>query len=201
MSRFCFEQLKKLKCEHQLDTLCIISEPEYIDICKEFGLDWYMHENLPLGKKINAGLRRSLVYDFDYVMMMNSDSVIKSELFDYYKPFFESLNPYFGIDRVTYVNFGTNEAVEARYDYSVLGIAKCIHRSLIERSFNELGEVYRAKLNRCLDDTMMDNMIRMKVFPAMVQYDGMLAMDFKSEVNIHPWEKFKDRKKVCYSPL
>jgi hypothetical protein len=64
------------------------------------------------------------------------------------------------------------------------------------------GELYRHELNKCLDDTMMDNLMRIKVFPRMVRYEGMLAMDFKSDVNIWPWEKFKDRgKPVCYSPV
>jgi hypothetical protein len=125
--------------------------------------------------------------------------VIDSKLLDVYEPFFESLNPYFGINKVTYVNTEDWNAREIVYDYSVLGVGKCIHRSLIERSFKELGEVYRSKLNRGLDDTMMDNMIKLKVFPTIVPYEGMLAMDFKSEINIHGWEKFKNRgKEVCY---
>ena len=43
---------------------------------------------------------------------------------------------------------------------------------------------------------MMDLMIKIKVFPRMVKYEGMLAMDFKSETNIWPWEHFKDKGKV-----
>jgi len=133
-------------------------------------------------------------------MMMNSDNVIKAKLIDeIYQPFFDRKEKFFGISRVTYVNFGTIEAREFDYDYSVLGIGKCIRRDVVE----ELnGNLYRKELNKCLDDTMMDNLTKIKVFPSMVRYEGMLAMDFKSDVNIWPWEKFKDRgKPVCYSQV
>jgi hypothetical protein len=127
-------------------------------------------------------------------MMMNSDDIVKAELLDrYYEPFFESLNPYFGIDKVTYVNFSTKEAREYTYEFSLLGIAKMVHRSVVDK-WN--GHLYTASLNKGLDDHMMDRMISAKIFPTMVKYEGQLAMDFKSETNIHPWEKFKHTGKI-----
>jgi hypothetical protein len=132
-------------------------------------------------------------------MMMNSDDVIKKELIDdYYEPFFEKKERFFGINKVTYVNFYTHEAREIVYEYSVLGIGKCIRRDVVEQ-LN--GKLYTPELNKCLDDTMLDNLMEIRVFPRMVKYEGMLAMDFKSETNIWPWDKFKDKgKAVCYNP-
>ena len=46
----------------------------------------------------------------------------------------------------------------------------------------------------------MDNLIKCDVWPTMVPYEGQMAWDFKSEVNIHGWDEFKGRgKEVCYS--
>lgn len=205
VTKFCFDELKKLLAEskHQLNVFCVISEPEYIDICESYGFNWVAAPNNPVGSKINKGIKRALqLFEFDYLMMMNSDSVIKSELIDkVYQPFFDNNEKFFGINKVTYVNFYTKEAREINYEYSVLGIGKCIRRDVVELAFNQVGELYRTELSKSLDDTMMDNLMKIKVFPRMVRYEGMLAMDFKSEVNIHPWEKFKNRgKAVCYSP-
>lgn len=171
----------------------MISESEYIKTCDDYGFSWVYADNFPLGAKINKGIKRALEYKWDYLMMMNSDDVIKPELIDnYYDSFFESGEKFFGINRVTYVKFGTTEAREFTYEYSVLGIGKCIRRDVVEQL---KGELYTPHLNKCLDDTMLDNLLKIKVFPRMVQYEGQLAMDFKSDVNIWPWEHFEKKGK------
>lgn len=199
VTRFCFEGVKQLQAEskHEIDVSCVLSEPEFIPMCNEFGFNWVFEENFPVGNKINSGIKSTLKFRYDYLMIMNSDDVIKAELIDkYYEPFFERLDPYFGIDKVTYVKWGTSEAREFEYNYSVLGIGKCIHRNAVNRL---KGNLYQSELNKSLDDTMMGNMVSAGIYPKFVKYEGMLAMDFKSEVNIWPWERFKDRGKVlCY---
>jgi len=200
VTRFCFEGVKRLQKEsrHQIDVSCVLSEEEFIDTCSEFGFDWHFAPNNPLGQKMNIGIASTLKYDYDYLMIMNSDNVVESELIDrVYEPFFESLNPYFGIGKVTYVNFYTHEAKEVTYSLTILGIAKMIHRSVLKKS----TKLYRPELNRCLDNTMMDVMIALGISPTFVDYEGMLAMDFKSEVNIWTWEQFANKgKTVCYKP-
>lgn len=202
VTKFCFDGLKKLivECDHEIGVTCVLSEPEFIPLCESYGFGWVFWKNEPLGEKINVGVKNSLKHKYDYLMMMNSDDIIKAELINvHYKPFFENLTPFFGISKVTYVKFGTTEAREIEYDYSVLGIGKCLRRDVVETAFAQLGELYRPHLNKCLDDTMLDNLMKIRVYPRMVKYDGQLAMDFKSEVNIWPWEKFKDKgKPVCY---
>jgi hypothetical protein len=209
VTTFCFDHLLKLieASKHDIRVLCVISESEYIKVCDDYGFQWIYAENFPVGSKINQGIKRALNYDWDYLMMMNSDNVIKNELLEkYYQPFFEKGEKFFGVNKVTYVNFGTTDAREIKYDFSILGIGKCIRRDVVEQSFKSIGKLYEEQLNKCLDDTMMDNIMKVKidgknVLPVTVKYDGMLAMDFKSEVNIWPWEKFKDRgTKVCYNP-
>lgn len=185
--------------KHEIEVSCVLSEEEFIPLCEEYGFHWVYEDNSPLGNKINAGIRSTLKFKYDYLMMMNSDDVVKAELLDkYYEPFFESLNPFFGVSKVTFVNFETHEAKEYKYDFSVLGIAKMVHRSVVDK-FN--GHLYVAQLNKGLDDHMMDRMIAAHISPTFVDYEGMLAMDFKSEVNIWPWEHFKNKgKAVCYKP-
>lgn len=196
VTEFCFEGVKRLQAEskHDIEVSCVLSEPEFIEMCDRFKFNWVFSENLPLGNKMNQGIKSTLKFKYDYLMVMNSDNVIKTELIDeVYTPFFESLNPYFGIDKVTYVNWKTKEAREVKYDFTVLGIGKMLHRTVIDKM---KGELYPPLLNRCLDHTMMDRLMTAKVLPTIVQYYGQLAMDFKSETNIHPWEKFKHTGKI-----
>lgn len=199
VTRFCFDGLVKLirETKHELKVTCVISEEYYEVVCKAYGFDFVYAENDPLGAKINTGIAYSLANEYDYLMMMNSDDIIKAELLDkYYEPFFESLNPLFGINKVTYVNFATMEAREYDYEYTLLGIGKCIRRDIV---LSMRGNLYPDRLNKCLDDNMMDIMAAQKVFPTFVKYEGQLAMDFKSETNIWPWSKFKNRgTAVCY---
>ena len=198
VTRFCFDGLLRLieKSKHEIKVTCVISEDDYGVMCDEYGFEWVFAENDPLGAKINTGIKKALQSDFDYLMMMNSDDIIDVKLLDeVYEPFFDK--PFFGINRVTYVKFGTTEAKDVDYGISCLGIGKMIRRDVVEKA---KGNLYRSELNKCLDDTMMDNLIHTQnIFPVIVQYKGQLAWDFKRETNIWPWEKFKNKgKSVCY---
>lgn len=195
---FCFDKLIKLIAEskHELSVTCVISEVEYIKVCEEYGFEWVFADNDPLGRKINIGIQKALDHPFDYLMMMNSDDVIHVKLLDeVYEPFFDK--PLFGINRVTYVNFYTKEARDFTYGFTCLGIAKMIRRDVLVRAMKSPGFVYRPDLNKCMDDTMMDNIIKTQnIFPVLVKYEGQLAWDFKSETNIWPWDYFKGRGKI-----
>ncbi len=179
--------------KHEIGVTCVISEDYYEAICFKYGFEWIHADNDPLGAKINTGIKKALKHEFDYLMMMNSDDVIDHRLIDeVYEPFFDK--PFFGIDRVTYVNFYTGEAVNMEYKFSCLGIGKMISRDLVEKM---KGDLYPPELNRCLDDNMMDRVIRSQgIMPKFVKYEGQIAWDFKSETNIWPWDKFKDKKRV-----
>jgi len=181
------------KSKHEISVMVVLSEEYYINIVEDFGFDWEWSDNNPLGSKINHGIKESLIDDWDYLMMMNSDDVIDVKLIDeVYEPYFGKA--FFGINRVTYVKFGTTEARDVTYPISCLGIGKMIRRDVVENAFKHQGYLYLPDLNKCLDDTMMDNLIsNQNHFPEFVQYHGQMAWDFKSEVNIWPWDHFKSK--------
>lgn len=196
ITKICFDNLKKLisEIEHEVSVLCIISEPEYIMMCNEYGFNWVFAANDPLGKKLNTGIRYALdKYKFDYLMTMNSDSVIDSKLFKKYYDDLFFKKDFFGVSRVTFINSKTWDAVDYNYGLSILGVGKCIKRELVKKAFDELGQLYRPDANRGLDDGMFDNLIKVKASPYIVEYEGQLVYDVKSDVNIHPFEKFEKR--------
>lgn len=193
VTKLCFDYLRELisSISYDVNVLCVISEPEYKEICDNYGFNHLTFSNDNLGDKINAGIKYSLIhYKYDYLMMMNSDSIIKPELFEVYKPYLEKQEKFFGVNKVTFVNFYTDEAKDYLYQFSIIGPAKMVHRSVVEQMG---GSLYKP-LNKCLDDSMMDN-LRPFAAGKIVEYEGQLVYDIKSDVNIHPWEKF-DGKKV-----
>jgi hypothetical protein len=174
-----------------------------MDLCRAYGFNFVAFPNDPLGKKINSGIKYALEhYKFDYLMMMNSDTVINPRLFtDYYDELITKQVPFFGVNKVTYVNFYTDEAVDIEYMGSILGCGKMMSRALVERAFKERGKLYEPLLNRALDDTMYDNIMDLNVRAEFVEYEGQLIYDLKSDVNIHPWEKFANRGKKVTNEL
>lgn len=200
ITKFCFGELKKLQqiSRHTLDVLCIISEDDYIPICESLGFDWLMYKNNPLGEKINAGIKKSLDYKWDYLMTMNSDSVIREELFDFYEEYFKRDEKYFGVDTVYFLDSKSGECRKYLYNFTILGVAKCIRRDVVE---SMKGNLYRNDLNSCLDNTMMDNMIKAGAYPKIVKYKGQLVFDVKSEVNIWPFSHFEKKGEKVESEL
>jgi hypothetical protein len=196
VTKLCFDYLQSMITmlpQHKFKVLCVISEPEYVEVCDAYGFEVVAFKNDPLGEKINSGIKHALEGHWDYLMTMNSDSVVNPKLFfDYYDELFGKVD-FFGVSRVTYVNYYTDEAVDFEYHFSLLGVARCMSRALVERFFAELGCVYEPFRNKGLDDSVLSNSRKLNVKPTFVNYAGQLVYDIKSDVNIHPWEKFADK--------
>jgi hypothetical protein len=206
VTRVCFDYLKAMieaVTHHEFSVLCVSDEIEYYEMCQSYGFEHIAFKNDPLGEKINFAIKWALERnEWDYLMTMNSDSVISPDLFfEYYDSFFG--NDVFGVSRVTYVNFYTDEAVDFEYHFSLLGVARCMSRQLVKRMFDEIGEVYESFRNKGLDDSVLSNLRQVNVRPMFIQYKGQMVYDLKSDVNIHPWEKFADKgvkveNQLCY---
>jgi hypothetical protein len=196
VTRVCFDYLQSLITlvpQHEFSVLCVSDEIEYYELCRSYGFEHIAYKNDPLGEKINFAIKWALERnEWDYLMTMNSDSVINPKLFfDYYDELF-GVGEFFGVSRVTYVNFYTDEAVDFEYHFSILGVARCMSRDLVKR-FDEIGGMYESSRNKGLDDSVLFNSRKLNVKPTFVQYEGQLVYDLKSDVNIHPWEKFADK--------
>lgn len=85
ITEICFAGLNRLrKHRSNIDVLGIISEESYIDRCDKGNIPYTFFENQPLGAKKNHGLKEALKLDWDYLIELNSDDVIKNELLDIY---------------------------------------------------------------------------------------------------------------------
>ncbi len=67
-----------------LEVLVVISEEDYRSRCKRYDIPYTFFKNQSLGAKKNYGLEQALKFDWDYLIELNSDDVIKNELLDIY---------------------------------------------------------------------------------------------------------------------
>ena len=88
ITEICFSGLDRIRqYRDNIEVLCIISEDEYKKKCKAHYIEWTFFENR-LGAKKNHGLKKALEKDWDYLIELNSDDIIKNELLDIYDSYF-----------------------------------------------------------------------------------------------------------------
>lgn len=80
ITRICLNNIKRFG--HGI--LCIVSTHEDANLCNELGVNYLWHENQPLGKKWNYGLFMSQKMEWDYLITLGSDDIVKESLFDWY---------------------------------------------------------------------------------------------------------------------
>ena len=84
ITKACFDGLMRHKRKHNIDVFCVVSEKWAIDLCEAYGFKYCVTENKPIGQKMNKGLEKVLEYNFDYLLQMNSDTLLAEEFFDVY---------------------------------------------------------------------------------------------------------------------
>ena len=85
ITEICFSGLDRIrKHRANIEILAVISENEYKARCDTHEIEYTFFENQPLGAKKNHGLKVALDKDWDYLIELNSDDLIKNELLDIY---------------------------------------------------------------------------------------------------------------------
>lgn len=87
ITEICFMGIKRLQKVSGFDigAFAVISEPEMIPLCEKYGVEWCMHKNHPLGEKKNYGIKQALRKDFEYLIEIGSDDLLKDEILQAYK--------------------------------------------------------------------------------------------------------------------
>jgi len=77
--------------------------PDYAQIAK--------HKNNPFGAKKNRGAMVAHNFDWDYLLELNSDSIINPAILDLYRPYMEKQVPFFGLKDLFVVDYSTKETL------------------------------------------------------------------------------------------
>jgi hypothetical protein len=118
------------RASHPIEIFAVISEEEMIHLCDKYNIRWTFYENEPLGAKKNHGLTEAMKLEWDYLIEVGSDDIIKDELLVLY-------NKYFG----EYEMFGTKDSVIINSEDGMCrrlvsdtpyGLGRCISRKVIQ---------------------------------------------------------------------
>jgi len=139
----CFAGLQRLKKynpgAYKVDALAIVSEEEAEGLCKRYKIPYTFFENEPLGRKKNFGLSEALKNNkWDYLMELNSDDVIWSELLDEYHQAIEANEPYIGLKNFCSLDSPTLQMRQHLTD-TVYGIGRMYRRDVIENGGRVTG--------------------------------------------------------------
>jgi len=186
------QRLKKLG-KFEMEFFAVISEEEMIPLCEKYGVDWCMHENLPLGAKKNFGLQQAMKKDFDYLVEIGSDDLLKDQFLDIYS--FDK--DVFALSDFVMLNTEDGECRKLTKRDGYYGIGRAISRKCLERVF-EKGKpgIWSNDLNQGLDNYSTFFLARLGFMETRVKSAEPVAIDLKSEVNI--WS-FQRRRGLEYS--
>lgn len=132
ITELCFMGLQRLMKRQGVSAFAVISEPEMIPLCKEYGIEYFMHENLPVGTKKNAALNEVLKKDFDYLIELGSDDLIVDDLLDAYLPLMEQGEHFFGCKRLLMIDATDGACRDFFFDPDLVqGLGRCMSKELL----------------------------------------------------------------------
>jgi hypothetical protein len=180
------ERLKKHPA-YNIQVAAVISETEMIPLCEKHNVKWIMHQNLPLGKKKNYGLKACSEFDFDYLMEIGSDDLITNEMLDQYLNYFGKYD-FFGISDMAYIESESLECRRLTNKSTTYGAGRCIKKDLL---VNLKWNIWTDELNRGLDN---DSIRRIEKngykFHKVDSMDVPGLIDIKSNENIWKFNYF-----------
>lgn len=134
ITEICFMGIDRLRKAgiFEIDTMAVISENSMKSLCKKYDIDYVFHKNQPLGEKKNAGLNAAMLKSWDYLVEIGSDDILKTEILECYRPFFERGEEFFGIKDFLFINSEDGNCRRLKSD-TVYGAGRCLSRKLIDR--------------------------------------------------------------------
>lgn len=133
ITEICFKGIERLRKNSRfpIEAFCVISEDEKVGLCEKYGIKWTFYKNEPLGEKKNHGLTEAMKLDWDYLIEIGSDDILKDELIELYSNYFGKYEMFGTKDSVIIdSNSGSCRRLVSDTPY---GLGRCISREVIEK--------------------------------------------------------------------
>jgi len=130
ITEICFMGINRLRDRFPIETMCVISEQDFIPLCERYDIRWTFYKNEPLGEKKNHGLNEAMKLEWDYLLEIGSDDLIKDELIELYQPYF-GRHELFGTKDAVIINSEDGNCRRLKSD-TTYGLGRCISRKVIE---------------------------------------------------------------------
>jgi hypothetical protein len=177
ITEICFMGINRLqKCgTWNIQAFAVISEESMIPICEKYGVGWTMFQNQPLGAKKNHGIKEALKLDFDYLIEIGSDDLLKNEALDLYK--WDA--PVIGLMDFALINTASGQCKKIDTNIPKFGAGRAIQRQVLEH-----GKLWSDKLSKGMDNNSAMSIGRAGFTQKGVRSENPVAIALKSGVNI-----------------
>jgi hypothetical protein len=183
ITEICFMGLNRMKRSGlmPMEFFAVISEQTMIPLCEKYGVEWCMHENLPLGAKKNYGLSQAMKKDFDYLVEIGSDDLLKNEFLSLY----DWDRDVMALADFIMLNTEDGECRKLSKRDAYYGVGRAISK----KALSSLSSLWTDKLNHGLDNQSTFALARKGFLEKRVSSPEPVAIDLKSAVNIWPFER------------
>jgi hypothetical protein len=135
ITEICFVGINRLIKNSRLpiEAFAVISEESMIPLCDRYNIRWTFYKNDPLGEKKNHGLNEAMKLEWDYLLEIGSDDLVKDELIDLYEPYFWKWD-LFGTKDAIIINSADGMCRRLNSD-TTYGLGRCISRKALECAY------------------------------------------------------------------
>lgn len=194
ITEICFMGLRRLmnRIDFEVSSFAVISEDSMIPLCEKYGIEYCFYKNEPLGEKKNYGISKAMEKDFDYLIELGSDDLIKDGILDLYKPYL-GYRDLLGLTSLCIIDSHTGRC-KVTEPKSSFGLGRAISKEGIKRASirnNGSFNLWESTINSGLDNNSEFRMAISGVFGKRIHSDEPLAIDIKSSVNIHSFESIQ----------
>lgn len=181
ITEICFMGIARLRGLgiHEIEAFAVISEEEMIPLCEKYDVKYCMHKNLPIGEKKNHGLREAMSIDFEYMVQIGSDDLLKNEFLSFY-PWDKHV---MGLNDFIIINSETGGCRRLSCSISSFGTGLSIRKDVIEKC----GDLWHPDKNRGLDRSLCYTLAKNGFMEHRYSRAEPLSVDIKSKVNISPY--------------
>lgn len=179
--------VKRLQQDYDINAFCIVSPDDKSgnkELLKEAGFYLFEYKNNPLGEKKNRGLKEAVKLDFSYLIELGSDDVLLSEMMEHYKD-----EPYQGLKDFAMFDLQTGKAKHL-HRHTLYGIGRMYTKDILK------WYLWDDRENRGMDNHADWVLLHKGIRPTIHEFDDPMAIDFKSKVNIWPYDKTPKGKEI-----
>lgn len=190
VTRVVFEHLKELQKDFDFMVFGICSAQDEAELCHEFGFDYCIEENDPLGRKMNRGLLEAMKFDFQFMMQLGSDDLITRELFEIYNNLHLD---YFGVNSYHAVDLEGKRAKKFTYGgvhnpiWHPVGAGRVFRKRVLEKILLH-EDLWEDKAQKLLDNSSDIVMLKNGYRAEIIKYTGVGIIDIKTDENIWPYD-------------
>lgn len=177
ITEICFMGINRLQKVpgFEVKGFAVISEETMIPLCEKYGIDWCITDNNPLGAKKNFGQKQALRHEWDYMIEIGSDDLLKDEVLTAYK--WDS--PVLGLMAFALINTETGSCKSIKTTVPKYGAGRAIRRDIAERF-----DLWEGGRNKGMDNSSCRILALNRVMQKGVKSEEPLSISLKSQENI-----------------